>query len=270
MKKALTLSIVIPVYNEEVQLKTCLDAIAKQTLSPDEVVVVDNNSTDSSATVASQYEFVRLVLEKRQGVLFAARTGMDASNCEIIGRIDVDTRLPANWVQKVQDYFVSHPGVDAVTGNCYFYDFPFRKIFRKIHHGVYYSLQKFISGTEILWGSNMAIRKSVWQNVYPVCLARPIIPEDIDLSLHLQDKGFVIRRYPELLAEVSLRHGNIGPLSIISYLWPWPLTYWANKRYAQAVMIGAVLFLVWLFVLPLSIVLKLLSSLQNLFKHLFA
>src|SRR3989344_412653 len=234
--KTLTLAIVIPVYNEEARLSQCLDAIAAQTLKPDEVIVVDNNSTDASAEVAAQYKFVRLIHEKRQGVLFAARAGFDAANSEIIGRIDVDTRLPASWLQQVHDYFLSHPGVDAVTGNCYFYDFPLRRFFRIIHHGVYYSLQKLISGTEILWGSNMAIKRSAWRGVSAECLTRPEIPEDIDLSLHLQDKGFVIRRFPPLVAEVSLRRGNFGPVSIVSYLWPWPLTYWANKRYLQAAM----------------------------------
>ena len=52
-EKKLTLSIVIPVFNEQDHLKACLSAIAAQTVIPDEVLVVDNNSTDSSAAIAA-------------------------------------------------------------------------------------------------------------------------------------------------------------------------------------------------------------------------
>lgn len=270
MKKALTLSIVIPVYNEANHLKLCLETIAAQTVKPDEVIVVDNNSTDGTAALARSYDFVRLVHEKRQGVLFAARTGFDAAAGDIICRIDADTMLPAVWLAEVQNFFLAHSEVSAVTGNCYFYDFPFRRGFRIAHHGVYYGLQKLVAGTEILWGSNMAIKKSAWQKVAPSCLMRPDIHEDIDLSLHLQKQGLKIQRWPRLAAEVSLRRGDFGPASIIRYLWPWPKTYWANKRYWQAGLIGFILVAVWLFVLPASIAVQAAGGLRNFFKHLFA
>ncbi len=260
MKKALSLSIVIPVYNEASSLPQCLKAIAAQTLKPDEVIVVDNNSTDRTVEVTAQYKFVTLINEKQQGVQFVARAGFDEAKSEIICRIDADTRLPENWLAQVQDYFLSHESVAAVTGDCYFYDFPFKRTFRIIHHLVYYSLQKAISGTEILWGSNMAIRKTAWQAVKSDCLAIP--KEDIDLSLHLQDKGYKIKRLPELVAGVSLLHGNVSPINIVVYLWPWPKTYWVNNRYPQAILIGVLLCLL---VLPLSIIVFAIAMLRKLF-----
>src|SRR6185437_1716246 len=62
-EKPLTLSLVIPAYNEERYIKHCLDAIASQTVTPMEVFVVDNNSTDSTAAIAKNYEFVQVLSE---------------------------------------------------------------------------------------------------------------------------------------------------------------------------------------------------------------
>ncbi len=272
MKKALTLSIVIPVYNEEAHLRACLDSIARQTQLPDEVIVVDNNSQDKTVDIANSYPFVRIVSEPVQGKVFARNRGFDTAKSDLIGRIDADSRLNSDWVATTKTYFEANPGVAAVTGNCYFYDFPFRRSFRVLHHFVYYQMQKLIAGSEILWGSNMAVTNTAWQSVRAECLSRPDtkMHEDIDLSLHLQNNGYVIKRSPGLVVEVSLRRGDFGPVSIISYLWPWPMTYWANKRYLQAVLVCAVLFVVWLLVLPISLVVLAASRLRNFLKNFFA
>src|SRR5476651_1469584 len=83
--KTLTLSIVIPVYNEQGYLKACLDSIAAQADLPDEVIVVDNNSTDDTAKIAKSYKFVRLLREPRHHQSFAQATGFDAARSDIIG-----------------------------------------------------------------------------------------------------------------------------------------------------------------------------------------
>src|SRR5687768_15841626 len=95
--KPLTLSIIIPAYNEEAHLGACLQAIADQTEPPDEVIVVDNNSTDRTAKIARSFPFVRLLHEKRQGLRATRSRGVTAARGEIIGRIDADTRLGPEW-----------------------------------------------------------------------------------------------------------------------------------------------------------------------------
>ena len=54
---ALTLTIVIPAYNEAANLSSCLDTIASQSIMPGQVIVVDNNSTDQTAEIAERYSF---------------------------------------------------------------------------------------------------------------------------------------------------------------------------------------------------------------------
>ena len=62
VSKNFSLSIIIPVYNEESHLRQCLDAIAKQIEKPDEVIVVDNNSTDETVQIAKSFSFVKVLV----------------------------------------------------------------------------------------------------------------------------------------------------------------------------------------------------------------
>src|SRR5688500_17107775 len=97
VNKKLRASVVIPVYNEADSLDLCLSAIAAQTTQPFEVIVVDNNSTDTTAEIAASYPFVRLVYESRQGVVHARNTGFNLAQGDIIARIDADTVIESGW-----------------------------------------------------------------------------------------------------------------------------------------------------------------------------
>ncbi|MGB9637557.1 MAG: glycosyltransferase, partial [Microgenomates group bacterium] len=78
MKKPL-ISVVIPAYNEENYIEDCLRSVLAQDFPKKdyEVIVVDNNSTDNTASfVKNNFSEVRLVQEKRQGVVFARIKGV--------------------------------------------------------------------------------------------------------------------------------------------------------------------------------------------------
>ena len=115
MTNRLRVSLVIPVYNEESHLAACLDAIAAQTVQPFEVIVVDNNSTDQTVAIAQRYPFVRLLHEKRQGVVFARDRGFTAARGDVIGRTDGDSILAPDWVAEIHRIF-ANPTVDAASG----------------------------------------------------------------------------------------------------------------------------------------------------------
>jgi glycosyltransferase involved in cell wall biosynthesis len=259
LKKPLSLSIVIPVYNEERYIDACLRAIAAQSEMPDEVVVVDNNSTDKTIKIVEKYKFVKLIYEKRQGIAFARNSGFDAATSDIVGRIDADTIIASDWVWQTKEYFESNPSICAVTGSCYFYDFPFKRGFHALHSFVYYELQRFIARTHILWGSNMAIRKVNWRKVKPTCNTVNGIHEDIDLTLCLHRQKQVIGRNNKMKAHVSLRRGNLKIRSLNHYLAAWHTTYLKNGLYIQAVFIlllEALTLLSALILLPFRVLAK--------------
>lgn len=191
--KPLTLSIVIPAYNEEGYIKACLDSISKQTVSPDEVIVVDNNSTDNTAAIAKQYAFVKIITEQKQGKAHARNTGFYASSSKLIGRIDADTLLPVDWVDQVKTFY-SNPAnnLTSLTGGTYFYNWPLKNLMHLIHWTAYFSLNKIILGYPNLFGSNMVLPKKVWQAIADSVCIDDKLHEDIDLSIHINKSGLKI------------------------------------------------------------------------------
>lgn len=231
--KSLSLTIVIPAYNEQDYIKDCLTHISRQTVKPLEVIVVDNNSTDRTVEIARKFSFVSVIHEKSQGVTFARNAGFNAVKTDLIGRIDADTHLADDWVEKTINA-LSTNRYSAVTGDCFFYDFPLAGPFHHLHKFIYYTLQRWIAGTDILWGSNMAIRRSAWLAVKSRTTTRVLTHEDIDLSLQLKKAGLKIKHVNSMRATVSLRRGELGIRSLNRYLSAWHNTYWVNKSYFRS------------------------------------
>jgi glycosyltransferase involved in cell wall biosynthesis len=72
----LRISIVIPVYNEQDTIAACLDSVLAQRSAVDEIVVVNNRSTDRTSEILDRYAGRVVVLQElRQGVLYARNAG---------------------------------------------------------------------------------------------------------------------------------------------------------------------------------------------------
>lgn len=221
MSKALTLSIVIPAYNEERHMKACLDAIESQTVKPDDVIVVDNNSRDRTAEIARSYPFVRVITEARQGRGHARTAGFNAADTDILGRIDADSVIAQDWVERVLADF-ANPDVAALTGlgrtnfvpfvHWLFSTFLTRAYFWDIH--AYFN-------ANTMWGANSAIRSDWWLRVRDkVCLDDRQVHEDHDVSLLIAGAG------GRIVQDNHLRIRTHGA----SYVFFPKLTYYAVLR----------------------------------------
>ncbi|HEY4964652.1 MAG TPA: glycosyltransferase family A protein [Candidatus Saccharimonadales bacterium] len=189
----LKLSLVIPAYNEQRQLKACLDSVASQTVIPFEVIVVNNGSTDKTKEVASSYSFVSVVDEPNRGIVYARTTGFDLAKGDIIGRIDADSVLPANWVEYILDFYTDPTNLDkAFTGGCYFYNVRLPHFAGWLQGQIAFRTNRLLLGHYILFGSNMALPKAMWESVKADACTNVEIHEDLDLSIHLHRNGYKI------------------------------------------------------------------------------
>lgn len=224
MKKTLSVSIIIPVYNEEDYIKACLDHIKAQTVQPDEVIVVDNNSTDKTLSIIKKYPFVRLLTEKKQGVLYARNKGFDAAKSKIIGRIDADTRLEPDWVEYLHKVF-SGSNIDAVTGSSHFYDMPLSPWNHNVEDVFKHNLYTYEKDFPFLFGTNMAVRKSAWNEVKGLVCDDKYIFEDSDLAIHLHQTGHKLVYDKELRAGMSARRYQDSPSDFKKYINLQSVTY---------------------------------------------
>lgn len=90
-----SLAVIIPNYNKEAYLKTCVDSIMRQTVLPDEIIIVDDVSTDSSREIilllAKENSRIKPVfLEKNGGVSNARNTGVTYANSDYVTFLDSD------------------------------------------------------------------------------------------------------------------------------------------------------------------------------------
>lgn len=223
--KALTVSIVIPVYNEEHHLKACLESIAVQTVMPAEVIVVDNNSADATMTIATQFPFVTTLKEKKQGVVYARDKGFNAVKSPIIGRIDADTILRPDWVEHIQRFY-QDPAHEknAITGGCEFYNVRMPSFNYWISSQFIFRMNRVMLGHYILWGSNMALPTVLWKAVAADTCKQTDVHEDLDLAIHLHRLGYAITYDTTLRVGVKMRR----LFNDFSQLWPsllmWPQT----------------------------------------------
>jgi len=243
--KSLNLSIVIPVYNEERYLNSCLESIAKQSVKPDEVILVDNNSTDKSLDIAKKYKFVKVLHEPRQHQVFAQRTGFNAAKGDILGRIDGDSILPPDWVYKVKQAF-EDKNVVAVTGGADPYDVPVWLVGFGLFHGYIY-LAGLIAGNRIIWGANCAIRRSAWFRIRSKVLMRGDIWEDYDMSFCLKGVGKV-KYIPKMRVGVSFRAIHTTFIKHVRYQFRSVRTFYFRTSYLRLflfIMLWTTTFIVY-------------------------
>lgn len=188
--KSLTLSLIIIAYNEEAVISVCLDAIAKQTVMPLEVIVVNNNSKDKTAEIAASYPFVRVVDEKAQGMIAARNRGFAEAKGDIFARIDADTVLGRTWVERALKDFSNHT-IAGLTGPGAVYEVSSDEAYAwQMFSKYYFLLQKNLFGFQVLWGSNMAITKKMWQKISAkTCHNEKLVHEDLDLSVLIFKEG---------------------------------------------------------------------------------
>jgi glycosyltransferase involved in cell wall biosynthesis len=182
-----TVSVVIPVRDDAVALEACLALLARQTVRPAEVVVVDNGSSDGSAGVAAAWG-ARVVPEERTGIPAAASTGYDHAVGDVIARLDADSRPGPRWVERIATRMAHEPGLDAVTGTGRFVDLPagVAAVASAGYLGSYYVLCHLALGHTALWGSSMAVRRSTWLAVRSdVCRDDAEVHDDLDLAFAL-------------------------------------------------------------------------------------
>ena len=188
--KKLKISIIIPAFNEESVLDSCLQALAKQTMPPHEIIVVDNNSTDKTAEIIKKYPFVKMLKEKKQGIIAAHHRGFDSATGDIIARIDADTVVSKTWVERVNKNFVEDASLSALTGPGGVYEIAFKDMYPGLFFSKYYFLLgKKLMGFQLLWGSNMAIRKPMWDLIKDeTCKDERIVHDDVDISILIHER----------------------------------------------------------------------------------
>jgi len=117
-------SVVIPNWNGERYLATCLDSLRRQTINEIEVILVDNASSDGSRElIKSAYPEARLIeLAENRGFTGACNIGLDAANSEFVALLNNDTEVDRAWAESALKAFDQHPAAGIVASKMLLFD----------------------------------------------------------------------------------------------------------------------------------------------------
>jgi len=189
-EKKILFSIIIPAYNEETVLPTCLKSLEEQQVDFGyEVIVVDNNSKDNTAKIARDWG-ARIIIEKKQGVGYARKAGTDSARGKYVLHIDADSRLPGDYLWKVKAEFGKDKELVCLGGQMYFYNGVWwQNMLRPFFHRVLWLFAALVSRGKVgPMGNNMTFRKEDYNKTSGFD-TRLKYGEDMDLCRKLHQFG---------------------------------------------------------------------------------
>ena len=131
-----TVSVVVPTFNRDKFIKKSVTSVLRQTKKPDEIIVVDDGSTDQTWELLKQLGFskssyndppLRYIYQKNRGVSAARNVGIKASKYNFIALLDSDdvwleTKLERQMTdlnQQKENYRLSHTEETSQYFLCY-------------------------------------------------------------------------------------------------------------------------------------------------------
>jgi hypothetical protein len=115
-------SIVITTYNHARFLAEAIESALRQTVTPGEVIVVDDGSTDDPGSVVSRYPQVQLVRQPNQGLAAARNTGWRTARGRYVVFLDADDLLLPEALASNLQRFAERPECAFVYGSFHFID----------------------------------------------------------------------------------------------------------------------------------------------------
>jgi len=209
----MNLSVIIPVHNGGDHLQLCLDALAASSRSPDEVIVVDDASTDRSHELAQAAgaSVIRLPDQPR-GPAFARNRGAEIAQGHILVFLDSDAAIHNDALARMERLLTKHTEIAALFGS-YDADPPAHSVISRyknlLHHYVHQHGRREAS---TFWAGCGAIRSEVFASIggFSERYQGPAI-EDIELGARLRRAGYRIRLCPDVQV-THLKRWTFGSL----------------------------------------------------------
>src|SRR5215469_385954 len=109
------LSVYVPCYNAENYLEKSIQSLLAQTRPPDEILVIDDGSTDRTAEIAAKLPVKLVRHEQNKGLAAARNTAFRNATHELVGAIDADVYPDKDWLEHLLAPF-DDPRVVATGG----------------------------------------------------------------------------------------------------------------------------------------------------------
>lgn len=212
----MTISVIVCAHNEEHYLAACLHSLLAQTRRPDEIIVINNASVDSTAAVARAVPGVRVIDEPRKGLVVARERGRREASGDVLVYVDADCRAPLSWLARIESRFARDPSLLALSGNYRFYDWDWwgRTLLRAYDFTLgpaTHVLVKYVLRIGVVfYGGNFAVRREALDRIGGFDTTIEFHGEDTNLGRRLSRIGKVNLRYDCYLYTSARRYTAMG------------------------------------------------------------
>ena len=121
----MNISVVIPLFNKESLIQSCIFSIFEQSYLPSEIIIVNDGSTDSSlqkiqsflASDENSKVKVSIINTPNRGVSAARNTGIKSATSDHIAFIDADDSWEKNYLQEMRNLILKYPEINIYSCN---------------------------------------------------------------------------------------------------------------------------------------------------------
>lgn len=205
----MTISIIIPAYNEEKFIGKTLKSITQLEKERDweiELIVVNGSSTDKTADIALSYG-AKVINEPRRGIGFARQQGLLHARGEIVAFTDADTLVRPDWLTR-HVKLLKQPNVVLSFGSYRVTDgyFPYYHYTNYIQH-YFIALLYYLLKIPFAPGQNSAFwrKKALSIGGYDEKIK---MMEDVDLAVRMKKIGRVIYKFDLIVYSSGRRSGE--------------------------------------------------------------
>ena len=212
----MTISVIVCAHNEERFIAGCLHSLLAQSRIPDEILVINNASTDATGAVAASIPRVRVIDEPRKGLVVARERGRCDATGDLLVYIDADCRAPILWLERVTKHFERKPTLLALSGNYRFYDWDWwgRTLIRAydftLGPGTHFLVKYLLRIGVVFYGGNFAVRREALERVGGFDTSIEFHGEDTNLGRRLFAVGRVELGYDCYLYTSARRYNAMG------------------------------------------------------------
>lgn len=194
---ALTISVIVCAHNEARFIQSCLYSLLAQTRPPDEILLINNASSDETGALAARVPGVRVVDEPRKGLVRARETGRLEATGDLLVYLDADCRAPLQWLERVERRMLRDPALIALSGPYRFWDWDLwgRVLIRLYDYTLAPCTQGLVKyvlriGT-VFYGGNFAVRREALARIGGFDTRIEFHGEDTNIGRRLFEVGKV-------------------------------------------------------------------------------
>jgi glycosyltransferase involved in cell wall biosynthesis len=125
-------SVIVPSYNHGRFIAQAIDSILAQIVEPEQIVVVDDGSTDETELVVRRYKDARIeyIKQTHAGVAAARNAGLDAARREFVTFLDAEDRWGPEFIERMHGFLAEDPTAACAFSNFVLFDHETGKILR--------------------------------------------------------------------------------------------------------------------------------------------